>query len=254
MKRIENKVYLIYKFTNKTNNKSYVGFTCRGIELRKYEHVYLSTTDSKFKIHQAIRKYGIENFNIEILEENITSLPKVNSREIFYINHFDTYKNGYNMTIGGGYRCDYVLSDASREKMRQAKLGVKQSIETRKKRSDALRGVPKSEEHKLHSGNALKGLKKSKETCEKISKMLIGKLSGAKNPAAIKINICDNNGKLKFVCDGNFDAICRQNDLPSHALRRSYYNDGKPIYSYKFMKKEVLNRYGKNIGWSAIKL
>jgi len=254
MKRILNKIYLIYKFTNKINGKSYVGFTCRGIELRKYEHIYLSTTDSEFKFHQAIRKYGIDNFKVEILEEGITSLPEVNCREIYHIKQFDTYKNGYNMTIGGGYRCDYILSDASREKMRQAKLGVKQSIESKRKKSVALSGVPKSKEHIINAGNGNRGLKRTKEACENMSKSRLGMFIGSKNPAANKINIYDKDKILKFECNGNFEIICKQNDLPLYALRKSYYNNGKSIYSYKHMKRDVLNKYGVYIGWSAIKL
>ena len=48
-------------------------------------------------------KYGLEHFSFEILEK----CPKdsLNSREMFYIEKFDTFHNGYNMTIGGdGYR------------------------------------------------------------------------------------------------------------------------------------------------------
>jgi len=254
MKRVENKIYLIYKFTNKINNKSYIGFTCRGFELRRYEHIYLSTKASKFKFHLALKKYGIENFHEEILENNISSLPEVNNREIFYIKHYDSYRNGYNMTIGGGYCCDYVLTDESREKMRNAKLGIKLSDETRLKQSLSLKGIPKSEEHKLNAKNALIGRKLSKETRGKMSKSMLGKSVGEKNPAAIRINIYDNNNKLIFMCNGTFELTCNEHNLPTCALRNSYYNNGKPIYNYKYMKKEILSKYEKYVGWSAVKL
>lgn len=253
-KKIENKIFLIYKFTNKINGKSYVGFTCRGFELRKYEHFYLSQKESNFKFHKALKKYGIDNFIYEILENNIMSRTDANIREIYYIKLFDSFRNGYNMTEGGSYQSEYVLTEESREKMRLAKLGTKKSDETKLKVSLALKGVPKSEQHKINSGKALKGKIKSKEALEKMSKNRIGKCLGSENPSAIKINIYDENNNLKYVCNGNFDSLCNELKLPLNALRNSYYNNGKPIYTYKNMKKDILCKYGTYIGWSAVKL
>jgi len=253
-KKVENKIFLIYKFTNKINGKSYIGFTCRGFELRMYEHVYLSTKKSNFKFHQALKKYGIDNFNYEILENNILSRADANIREIYYIELFNTFRNGYNMTKGGSYQSEYILTETSREKMRNAKLGTTQSFETKTKRSKSLKGVPKSEQHKINSGNALKGKRRSDETKINISQSRTGKCLGSENPSANKINIYDSDKNLKFKCNGNFDSLCKEFKLPLHALRNSYYNNGKPIYTYKFMKQEVLSKYGEYIGWTAIKL
>ena len=54
-----------------------------------------------------MRKYGIENFSIELIEE--TSNPE--EREIFWIENKNSYHNGYNATLGGdGKRyLDYEL-------------------------------------------------------------------------------------------------------------------------------------------------
>lgn len=253
-KKVENKVFLIYKFTNKINGKSYIGFTCRGFELRKYEHFYLSTKKSNFKFHQALKKYGTDNFNYEILENNILSRSEANDREIYYIKLFNSFRKGYNMTEGGSYQSEYVLTDASREKMRQSKLGTKQSDEIRLKRSIALKGVPKSETHRINASKGRIGVKLSEDVRKEMSERMIGKFPGSKNPAAIKINIFDSDGILKYECNGNFDSLCNEFKLPLCALRNSYYNNGKPIYTYKFMKQEVLNKYGNYIGWFAIKL
>ena len=87
---------IIYKITNKVNGKSYIGQTRYTIEFRWKQHQHKK--DNTY-FHNAIKKYGIENFSIEILEEcNINDL---NSREIFYIAKYDTFNNGYNLTIGG---------------------------------------------------------------------------------------------------------------------------------------------------------
>ena len=88
---------LIYKITFKQTNKVYIGQTCRTLAARYAEHVYDALNASKHAVHRAMRKYGIENCNIELIEE--TNEP--NERERHWIKVYDSYKNGYNETLGG---------------------------------------------------------------------------------------------------------------------------------------------------------
>ena len=55
-----------------------------------------------------MRKYGIENFTIEIIEE-VADEQILNEREIYWIEYYDSYSHGYNATKGGdgSYRIDY---------------------------------------------------------------------------------------------------------------------------------------------------
>lgn len=55
------------------------------------------TAMKKRPLYAAMRKYGIENFIVETLEE--TDNP--NEREMYWINQKNTYHNGYNVTLGG---------------------------------------------------------------------------------------------------------------------------------------------------------
>lgn len=87
---------IIYKITNKVNGKSYIGQTRYTLEFRWKQHQHKK--DNTY-FHNAIHKYGIDNFDIEVLEE--CNIEDLNSREIFYIAKFDTFNNGYNLTIGG---------------------------------------------------------------------------------------------------------------------------------------------------------
>lgn len=90
----------IYKITNQINGMSYIGQTTQSIQSRFIEH----KSDSKrlnTRIHVAMRRYGIDNFTIELLER--CPINKLNEREIFYIDKYDTYLNGYNSTLGGGF-------------------------------------------------------------------------------------------------------------------------------------------------------
>jgi hypothetical protein len=82
---------------------------------------------------------------------------------------------------------------------------------------------------------------------------MIGKLCGDKNPSSIIIEIFNKEDELVFTCNGNFDKICSENELPFRSLRRSYYDNGKRIYVSKLCKKSVSEANSNFIGWYAIK-
>ena len=113
--------------------------------------------------------------------------------------------------------------------------------------------VPKTEEHNRKVGIANTGKKRSAEIKRLQSMMRKGKYTKDKSPSAIIVHIYNTNGELIFNCHGDFDTICKNNSLPARALRKSYYKDGKPIYTSNLVKKEILNRYEEFIGWYAIK-
>lgn len=86
----------IYKITKKENGKSYIGQS-NDIERRFKEHKYRSD----ISIDLAIKKYGINAFIFEIIEE--CSLEQLDEREKYWIAFYNTYKGfGYNCNEGGG--------------------------------------------------------------------------------------------------------------------------------------------------------
>ena len=88
----------IYKITNLINNKCYIGKTERTIEERWQEHLrHRKSLD--LPLYRALNKYGVENFQIEQLEE--CSSQVVNEKETYWIIHYDSCKEGYNCTLGG---------------------------------------------------------------------------------------------------------------------------------------------------------
>lgn len=101
---------IIYKITNKVNGKSYIGQTRYTIEFRWKQHQHKK--DNTY-FYNAIHKYGVENFSIEILEE--CNIEDLNSREIFYIAKYDTFNNGYNLTIEGDGNRKLLLDDSYNE-------------------------------------------------------------------------------------------------------------------------------------------
>lgn len=101
----------IYKITNKINNKIYIGKTLETIEVRWKEHIKDSKRErcENRPLYAALNKYGADNFTIEEVEE--CSAENLNEREIYWIEYFRSFKNGYNATIGGDGKayCDYDL-------------------------------------------------------------------------------------------------------------------------------------------------
>lgn len=93
----------IYKITNKINDKIYIGQTARDIDSRYYEHKKCAeNTNTNQPLYNAMRKYGVEAFKVELVEECDESM--LNDREIYYIDKYNSYKNGYNATLGGDGR------------------------------------------------------------------------------------------------------------------------------------------------------
>lgn len=57
-----------------------------------------------------MNKYGSENFYCETLEENVP-YEKLDEREVYYIEKFDSFHNGYNSTPGGDEKTIYKIED-----------------------------------------------------------------------------------------------------------------------------------------------
>lgn len=90
----------IYKITNTINGKIYIGQTVQSIKNRWKQHVNEAYAEAKCAhLHAAIRKYGENNFNIEVIESCPQEL--LDEREIYWIKELDTINVGYNLTSGG---------------------------------------------------------------------------------------------------------------------------------------------------------
>lgn len=101
-------IFYIYRYTNLINNKKYVGQT-NNIDRRIREHKNNSFNSKSInyenKIHQAIRKYGYDNFKIDIIEviNDVTDYNIVNERERYWIKKEKSLLTqwGYNVLEGG---------------------------------------------------------------------------------------------------------------------------------------------------------
>jgi group I intron endonuclease len=157
----------IYKITNKINNKSYIGQSV-DIKRRFIEHKMLNREET-LSLKRAFRKYGVENFTFEVLEE--CSIELLNEKEISYIS---LNKPEYNRTLGGtgakGHKLSNELKETLREKGKQQWLNLSQEKKLERIKNN-LKGPAKKHfvlqetKEKLRKCNL--GKKQSKETIEK---------------------------------------------------------------------------------------
>lgn len=150
MEEINERKYCVYMHRNIINNKVYVGQTGTAVEDRwQNGKGYKGCT----LFERAINKYGWDNFEHTILEDNLTR-QEVGIAENKFITLYDSTnpEKGYNISTGG----------------ESGHVGVKMSDEARKRMSKARKGKPFSQEHKDKISASLKGRPLSKETINKI--------------------------------------------------------------------------------------
>ena len=79
----------IYKITNKVNGKVYIG---QSVDIKKRWNRHLHTVNNpnykgyNYPLYRAMRKYGIENFLFEVIEE--CGKTELDDKEIFYITQY----------------------------------------------------------------------------------------------------------------------------------------------------------------------
>lgn len=99
----------LYIITNKFNDKKYVGKTYVSIQARWRDHIKKSKLNPDRPLYRAINKYGIENFYIE--EYSSFEEGDLELEEVSLISKLDSYKNGYNATLGGDGKRYITVSD-----------------------------------------------------------------------------------------------------------------------------------------------
>ena len=94
-------MYSVYKITNLTNDKCYIG-SSMGVEKRWKEHINTAfNKNSKcygYPLYCAFRKYGIDNFSFDILRDDFDSIEDMRNYEKDMILFFNSCDKGYNQT------------------------------------------------------------------------------------------------------------------------------------------------------------
>lgn len=89
----------IYKITNRINGKCYIGLSANVYKRMEQHKNNFSKDFGAKKLYWAIEEWGIENFDFEVLE--ICDYEILGQREIYWINEFNSFKEGYNSSSGG---------------------------------------------------------------------------------------------------------------------------------------------------------
>ena len=174
-------VGIIYGWYNTKNDKWYIGQTIHP-EARFKSHIYFATRiKNSNHFYRAIRKYGLDNFVYCVLEENVL-FENLNMREMDWIEYYDSFYNGYNLTLGGGGAKGVILSKEARRKI-----------------SESHKGKPawNSGKHGIYS----------EETLKKLSKAFKGRKAW-------------NSGKTNIYSEETLRKISQSNTNPSEETRR----------------------------------
>ena len=213
----------IYKILNSINENVYVGQTNDPTKRWK-EHSYDAKKNSGLLVHVAMRKHGIENFKLVVIEECEDCLA--NDREAFWVSQFDSFNHGYNLTSGGQQGCSF--SEETRLKMSETRKR-NMTLEARKKIGDAHRGKKTSDESRKKMSDAqFNRAPFSEETRRKMSLSRIGNVLSEEHKQKIRTA---NLGKI-----------------PSEETRRkiSESNKGKSV-SEETRRKMSESRKGKSL-------
>lgn len=201
--------YLIYKITNRLNNKIYVG-------AHKTDNKNDEYFGSGLLLKRSVEKHGKENFNKEILFECVTELDMWQKESEIVDEEFVARNDTYNVKLGGYGGFDYINKNKLYHKHSNSVL-----IEMRKKGNDIKKMLWETDaEYRTEyskklsmsakvwqsvNGNPFKNRKHSEETKEKIRKSRLGKVTGRNNPSYGK----------QWVTNGTENKLVKKENIPS---------------------------------------
>ena len=108
----------IYKITNLINNKIYIGQSVNA-KHRWEQHVSASKHNPRTIVDRAIKKYGEENFGVEVIEKT----EQYDEQERYWITYYNSTNpdKGYNCTKGGdGNSVAREVKTSTRNKISEA--------------------------------------------------------------------------------------------------------------------------------------
>ena len=183
----------IYLLIDKRNDKKYIG---------KHNGHKIDYWSSGIIPNRIIKKYGKEVFEREIIEDNIPN-HLINEREVFYIEKYNTFNDGYNLSLGGDGGGEWIYKKTSEEILIIANIKSKKlknrvfSDETKRKMSESAKNKIMTQEHKDNIRKAVilrGGHPHSEDTKKKLSILMTGR----KNPNHSKF-MEENNPKSQKI-------------------------------------------------------
>lgn len=218
---------LIYKVTNLINGKIYIGLTSGQLKRRRNQHYYKTNSDTKESrsdFHNALKNFKEQDFYWEVIEDNIP-VENLPTREKYWINYYNSYKNGYNMNSGGANGDNFrnwrennskeivsLYARLGNQKMKE-KLKQNPELEQKRKRNAKIGSIKYYNQHKeevkqrsyetylKHKETANKNLiEANKKRSKKILCIETGIIYESASEAARQNNL--SQGNISSVCRG----------------------------------------------------
>lgn len=223
---------IVYKITNKLNHKIYVGVTSKSADVRLCQHKY-----SPHVIGHAIRKYGIQNFPIEILHNDLDTDNAFLVESQIVTQDFIERDDTYNMVLGGlGCIGPHMFSDIRNQKISEAH---------KKRFADGL-ASHKSELNPRYGDHRSYEEIYGKDRAEQLRKEQSESRKGSGNSRACTWTLVSPNGEV-FKLNGNCKQFCLDNNLSMRLLKKHMPN---PVQS----DSPRLTDQGRNtLGWALSK-
>ena len=219
-------MYSVYKHTNKTNGKVYIGMTVNTWE-KRWDSGYRNNPH----FSRAIKQYGKDGFKHKVVADNLTR-EEAETLERKLIQEYDSTnpEKGYNIELGGNHN-------------------GKHSQETKRKISESQKGRVFTDEHKQRISEALKGRKIGETALEKQRQRMLGNTYtlGMKHTEETKRKMSESHkgkGGRKVICLNNmrvYNSIieaANENGLNRHSVLNNCLGKTK-----KIRNSELLFRY-----------
>lgn len=222
----------VYKITNLINNKVYVGSTLSSFKERFRQHrKYLrGNYHHSSKLQNAWNKYGGDNFTFDVIE--ITDNLTTRIRESYWIEYFNSFKNGYNATLSvNGGVIGTKLTPEHRQKISQANIGnshrlnilhnqkTKESISKsvinfNKSNSDAALKAKENRRNKIIEMNKL--------IFNQLNKIPILQIDSNTNQVIKEWSSASDAGKALNIFPTTITKVCKGNGKLSGGFKWSY--------------------------------